>query len=71
MLLHQRPMKDEALNRILTLESDQLKKRGVNPVPQHNFSLGDEMIDCIGGGPMPSPPNIPDVFEHSTGYMEL
>lgn len=63
MILHHRPMKDEALNRILTLESDQLKKRGVDPVPQHNFSVGDEMIDCIGGEPMPLPPDIPDVFD--------
>ena len=62
LLLPQRPMKDEGLNRLLSVELDFLKKRGVDPVPQRTLTMADETIFCIGGG-MPSPPETPDIFD--------
>jgi hypothetical protein len=57
------PVKEEGLKRVLAVQADFLKKQGVDPIQQKNFSMGDETIYCTGAEWMPSPPDIPDVFD--------
>jgi hypothetical protein len=72
VLFSERPMKDEDMNRLLSLDGAYLKKQGV---VQRTFSVRDGTIDCVGGD-RPGPTGIYDIEPiswhcRSTGGLDL
>ncbi len=63
LILPERPMNDQGLSRLVSLDEDFLKKQGVNPILERTFDVGNEAIHCMGGGRLPSPSNMPDIFD--------
>lgn len=53
LLFIERPLSDQDIRRLQSLEDELAKKRGAQSVSERAFSIGDDTIHCVGGDKAP------------------